>query len=183
MATEDNGQEETQTRPFKYQEVFNKFPKESKNYYYKDTEPMFRVVAHKPAIIDDFTPKALKYSDDGIFNVALTDYEEDTPVEVQRKILGEYGTSYYRKKEKLEKMVLNSYKKNYKSRGKAGGEAIKQNLGTFIIKMNYKKGDGKMSKPNGDSHVNVMLFNDVDPLSRIDPEYGYFEIKFEEDEE
>lgn len=183
MATEDNGQDEAIVRPFKYQEVFDKFPEESKNYYYKDTESMYRVVSHNPATIDDFTPKAVKYGEEGIPKVVLSDYDEDTPTDVQREILGEYGTSHYKKKEKLERMVRNAYKRTCKNRGKAGGEAIKQDLGTFIIKIKYDKSDGKMSKIRNDSHANVMLFDDVDPLSKIDEEFGYPEIKFEEDGE
>lgn len=140
------------------------------------------MVSHKPATRDDFTPKAVKYGEEGIPDVVLSDYDEDTPIDVQREILGKYGISHYKKKDNLERMVLNSYKKACKSRGKAGGEAIKQGLGTFIVKTNYGNRDGKMSKLRNDSHANVMLFDDVDPLSKIDEEFGYYEIKFEDDE-
>lgn len=167
-------------RPFTYQEIFDKFPDVANKVYSKDTTTAYRIV-HKPATLEDFVPTALQPNDDGVPQVDLNEYDEDAPEEVKKDLVKKYGLSHYNREEKLQVRYVKMVKVAEKKYGKEAAEAIKDRFGTFYVKMNYEKTDGKMSKHGSDGHENVSFYADVDPLQRIDTEFGYKEIKFDED--
>jgi hypothetical protein len=172
--------EESDTRLFTYQEIFDKFPDVANGVYCKPTEAAYRIV-HNPATSADFLPKAVQQNEDSVPEVDLSQYGDDTPVEVQEELAKKYGVSHYYKEKKLTVRYSKIVKSAVRAGGVEAGEAIKKRLGTFYVKVNYEKTDGKMSRHGSDGHENVALYNDVNPLDRIDKEFGYKEITFDED--
>ena len=170
---------EEEARLFTYQEIFDKFPDIANSVYTKPTTTAYRIV-HNPATLEDFLPTAVLFDEDGVQPVELSEYGDDTPEKVQKELVKKYGTSHYNKPEKLEIR----YKKIVKSAERSGrseaGEAIKKRLGTFFVKVDYDKDDGKMSKHGSDGHENIMLYQNINPLDKIDMDFGYKEIKFDE---
>lgn len=171
---------EEEERLFTYQEIFDKFPDVANKVYAKPAATAYRIV-HYPATIEDFLPTAVIPNDDGVPPVDLAKYDDDTPEEVQKELVKKYGISHYNKPEKLTVRYKKIVKGAERSGGAEAGETIKNRLGTFYVKVDYDKNDGKMSKQGNDGHENIALYRDVNPLDRIDMEYGYKEIKFDED--
>lgn len=171
---------EEEARLFTYQEIFDKFPEVADKVYTKATATAYRIV-HNPATLEDFLPTAVIPNDDGVPPVDLAEYGDDTPEKVQKELVKKYGISHYNKPEKLTVRYKKIVKSAELNSGTEAGATIKKRLGTFYVKVNYKKEDGKMSKHGNDGHENITLYQDVNPLDRIDVEYGYKEIKFDED--
>lgn len=171
---------EEETRLFTYQEIFDKFPDVANQVFCKPTETAYHIV-HNPATIADFLPKAVQQNEDGVPEVDLSQYGEDTPEEVQEELVKKYGVSHYYREKKLTVRYSKIVKSAVRVGGVEAGEAIKKRLGTFYVKVDYEKTDGKMSKHGNDGHENIALFSDVNPLDRIDKEFGYKEIIFDED--
>ena len=111
----------------------------------------------------------------------MDEYGDNTPEDVQLELIKKYGLSHYNKPEKLLVRYKKIVKKAEQQRGYEAGEEIKNRLGTFYVKVDYSKDDGKMSKFGSDGHENIVLYDDVNPLDRIDLIFGYKEIKFDED--
>lgn len=171
---------EEDVRLFIYQEVFDKFPDVARKVYCKPIETAYRIV-HNPATLEDFLPNAVLSNEDGVPPIDLSQYDDDTPEKVQIELVKRYGISHYYKPEKLTVRYAKIIKKAEQNGGIEAGEAIKKRLGTFFVKVNYEKTDGLMSKHGNDGHENITLFSDVNPLDRIDKEFGYKEIKFDAD--
>lgn len=171
---------EEDTRQFTYQEIFDKFPNVVDKIYTKPTNTAYRIV-HNPATQEDFLPTAVIPNEDGIPPFNLDMYDKSTPEDVQEELMKKYGVSHYCKPEKLEVRYKKIVKKAKQKNGYEAGEAIKKRLGTFYVKVNYNKDDGKMSKCGNDGHENIALYDDVNPLDRIDWNFGYKEIKFDDD--
>ena len=170
---------EEKVRLFAYQEIFDKFPDIANKVYTKPTETAYRIV-HNPAVPEDFLPTAVLPNDDGVLMVDLSEYGDDTPEDVQLELVKKYGVSHYNKPEKLEIRYKRIVKSAERSDGPEAGEAIKKRMGTFCVKVDYDKEDGKMSKHGSDGHENIALYQNVNPLNKIDMEFGYKEIKFDE---
>ena len=171
---------EEDTRLFTYQEIFDKFPEVAEKVYAKPTATAYRIV-HYPATPEDFMPTAVIPNEDGIPPVDLAEYDDNAPEEVQKELVKKYGISHYYRPDKLEVRYKDIVKKAEINGGTEAGEAIKKSWGTFYVKVDYLKDDGKMSKHGSDGHENISLYNDVNPLDRIDQVFGYKEIKFDED--
>ena len=172
--------EEKDARIFTYQEIFDKFPDVANKVFSKPIETAYRIV-HNPATLEDFLPNAVLSNEDGVLPIDLSQFDDDTPEEVQLELVKKYGISHYYKPEKLTIRYAKIIKKAERNSGVEAGEAIKKRWGTFYVKVNYEKTDGLMSKHGNDGHENIALFSDVNPLDRIDKEFGYKEIKFDED--
>ena len=170
---------EEETRLFTYQEIFDKFPDIANSVYVKPTATAYRIV-HNPATPEDFLPTAVLSDEDDVPPVDLSEYGDDTPEEVKKELVKKYGVSHYYKPEKLEIRYKKIVKSAEWSGGPEAGAAIKKRMGTFYVKVDYDKDDGKMSKHGSDGHENIALYQSVNPLDKIDMEFGYKEIKFDE---
>lgn len=169
-----------EVRIFTYQEIFDAFPEVANKVYCKPTETAYRIV-HNPATPEDFLPTAVLSDEDGVPQNDLSQFGDDIPEKVQIELVKKYGISHYYKPEKLIVRYAKIVKKAERNGGVEAGEAIKRRFGTFYVKVNYEKTDGIMSQHGNDGHENIALFCDVNPLDRIDKEFGYKEIKFDED--
>lgn len=170
---------EEEVRLFTYQEIFDKFPDVADKVYTKPTATAYRIV-HNPATPEDFLPTAVLPNEDGVPSVDLLEYGDDTPEDVQLELVKKYGVSHYYKPEKLVVRYKKLVKSAERSGGSEAGVAIKKRIGTFYVKVDYDKDDGKMSKHGSDGHENIALYQNVNPLDKIDMEFGYKEIKFDE---
>lgn len=170
---------EKEERLFTYQEIFDKFPDVANKVYTKNTTTAYRIV-HNPATPEDFLPKAVLPNDDGVPSVDLSEYGDDAPEDVKLELVKKYGVSHYYKSEKLEIRYKKLVQSVERSDGPEAVEEIKRRLGTFYVKVDYDKDDGKMSKHGSDGHENIALYQNVNPLDKIDKEFGYKEIKFDE---
>lgn len=83
--------------------------------------------------------------------------------------------SHFMTEEDCRKMINERFNKDVLRMGKEKATRRKKNLGTHIIKMKYKKGDGLWGNQD-QAHIEFLPYEGIDFKKRIDYDFGYKEI-------
>lgn len=172
----------SRTKRLKYQVYVVGLEQDFEKLGYKETDITgYRVVNLPPEAIINFTPQKLMPGRQDMPSIIAKEDLQKLPEKIRKKRIEETAISHFTTKGQCEEMAKQRYRKDLDRMDKAEAEARKKKFGEYIVKLNYKKGDGLVGLiENG--HFNFHPYEGVDFKSRIDWQFGVKTLKYETSE-
>lgn len=159
-------------KALRYKDHLNGLENEIKDMGFKEMSMECYRVVHNPASDENFLPQ--KFKPGRIDRPPVIPAEEWSKFDskAKRKHISDCSLSHFMTEEACRKMMNDRFMKDVERMGEQKATIRKNNLGTHIVKMKYKKDDGLWGNQDKE-HIEFLPYEDLDFQKRIDNEFGY----------
>ena len=169
-------------KKLRYSEYLEPIKDEILEYFKPQNKSGYRIV-HNPHSKDDFIPQRFMNTSRGRERYKVTLSEEDfrkRPVEKRLSYISTFSISNYDSPEKAEKMLQSSYKRILERHDREEAEGFINNIGAFIVKVDYKKEDGLIGQVNDKGHFDFLPYESFDYRDRLDDSFKIKSLRYED---